>query len=303
MVRRDGEKVRHFNKAFHSSGMDEKLRDLYQQIMQFEFDDGSVDLSFAQRLAFENAWSIAFSERVIHEYKRFIFLVASAGHPVTPSDQVDQAWHLHLTYTRSYWERLCRDIIGRPLHHTPTRGGSAELHKFDIWYRRTLASYHAIFAEPPPSDIWPEPAIRFGDDLYFKRVNTRRYWMIPKPRIVPRRLGIRLFSRAGILTTLGSAAPLVAASSHNDSSQSNGFPRWLPLLLVSILIVGVGILFERRCVVCKRLNALKKTGAVEIRENDKKWEEYHCKHCASRVWREVNSGGGGGCGGCGGCGG
>lgn len=222
------------------SGMDEKRRDLYQRIMQFEFDDGPVDLSFPQRLAFENAWSIAFSERVVHEYKRFIFLLASADHPVTPSDQVDQAWHLHLTYTRSYWERLCHDVIGRPLHHTPTRGGSAELHKFYIWYRRTLASYHAIFAEPPPSDIWPEPAIRFGDDLYFKRVNTRRYWMIPKPRIVPRPLGIRLFSRAGILTTLGSAAPLVAASSHNDSSQSNGFPRWLPLLLVSILIVGVG---------------------------------------------------------------
>ena len=293
--------------------MDEKLRDLYQRIMQFKLDDGPVDLSFAQRLAFENAWPIAFSERVIHEYKRFIFLVASAGHPVTPSDQVDQAWHLHLTYTRSYWERLCHDVIGHPLHHTPTQGGSAELRKFDVWYRRTLASYRASFAQPPPSDIWPEPAIRFGDDLYFKRVNTRRYWTIPKPRIVPRRLGIsRLLSRAGVLTALGIAAPLVAASSANDSSQSNGFLRWLPFLLVWIFVVGfVAVLFERRCLVCRRLNALKKTGVVETRENDKKLEEYRCKHCASRVWREVSSsdggggggGGGGGCGGCGGCGG
>lgn len=285
------------------SGMDEKRRDLYQRIMQFEFDDGPVDLSFAQRLAFENAWSIAFSERVVHEYQRFIFLLASADRPVTPSDQVDQAWHLHLTYTRSYWERLCQDVIGRPLHHTPTRGGSAELHKFNVWYRRTLASYHAIFAEPPPSDIWPEPAIRFGDDLYFKRVNTRRHWMVPKPRIVPRRFGInRLFSLVGAMTALGSAAPLVVASSANDSSQSNGSLRWLPFLLVWILIVGVAILLGRRCVVCMRLNALRKTGAVETRENDKKWEEYRCKHCASRVWKEVSSddGGGGGCGGCGG---
>lgn len=102
-----------------------------------------MDLSFAQRLALENAWSIAFPERVIHEYKRFIFLAASAGHPVTSSDQVDQAWHLHLT--------LCHDVIGRPGHHTPTQGGSAELRKFDVWYLRTLASYRASFAQPPLS--------------------------------------------------------------------------------------------------------------------------------------------------------
>ncbi len=41
------------------------------------------------------------------EYRRFAFLAATAGHPVTPSDAVDQAWHLHLTYSRDYWDRFC----------------------------------------------------------------------------------------------------------------------------------------------------------------------------------------------------
>lgn len=303
------------------SGMDEKRRDLYQRIMQFEFDDGPVDLSFAQRLAFENAWSIAFSERVVHEYQRFIFLLASADRPVTPSDQVDQAWHLHLTYTRSYWERLCQDVIGRPLHHTPTRGGSAELHKFDVWYRRALASYRAIFAEPPPSDIWPEPAIRFGDDFYFKRVNTRRHWAIRKPRIIPGSRTTRFLVAAGVLTAFSIAT--FTASSADDSSRE-AFWDWFLFFLyfgfpiAMLILLGLHQLLQTRCSICRRLYAFTKTGAVETRENDKKWEEYRCKHCGSCVWKVRESGGGsgsggsgssegegddgGGGGGCGGCG-
>ena len=42
------------------------------------------------------------------------------------SEQVDAAWHLHLTYTRSYWDRFCKETLGQPLHHDPTRGGPAE---------------------------------------------------------------------------------------------------------------------------------------------------------------------------------
>ena len=57
-------------------------------------------LPFAERLARENGWSRSHAERVVGEYKRFCFLAATAGHTVTPSDAVDQAWHLHLTYSR-----------------------------------------------------------------------------------------------------------------------------------------------------------------------------------------------------------
>ena len=82
------------------------------------------DFTFAQRLARENGWSDEFAERVVTEYKRFVFLCMDAGHPCTPSEHVDQAWHLHLTFTESYWERMCGEVLNRPLHHNPTKGGN-----------------------------------------------------------------------------------------------------------------------------------------------------------------------------------
>lgn len=153
-----------------------------QQILQFEIDDPGVTLTFAWRLARENGWNLSYTERVIREYKRFLVLAMEAGHVVTPSEQVDQAWHLHLTYTRSYWEKLCREILGRPLHHGPTQGGDEEQAKYKHLYAQTLASYERLFGEPPPADIWSPVDVRFDEDLQHVTVNTTRYWIIPKPR-------------------------------------------------------------------------------------------------------------------------
>ena len=114
---------------------------LFDRISKLSFDDGNEELTFALRLARDNAWTHAYTARVIDEYKRFAFLAIVANHPVTPSDQVDQAWHLHLTYTRSYWDRFCGQVLGTPLHHGPTRGGPQESDKFDRWYQKTLKSY------------------------------------------------------------------------------------------------------------------------------------------------------------------
>ncbi|HEY6817408.1 MAG TPA: hypothetical protein VI168_17875 [Croceibacterium sp.] len=125
---------------------------------------------FAARLARENRWSGELAERVIWEYKRFCFLAVSAGHEVTPSDAVDQAWHLHLTYSRDYWERFCPEVLGMPLHHGPTAGGSAERDRYFEQYAQTLKSYEAAFGEVPPVDIWPAAAQRFGRDSQAVRV-------------------------------------------------------------------------------------------------------------------------------------
>ena len=90
-----------------------------------------------------------FAARAIEEYRKFCFLAVHAGHPVTPSDEVDQVWHLHLLYSRHYWDALCRDTLETPLHHGPTQGGVAEDRKFHDWYEATLASYRRYFGEPP----------------------------------------------------------------------------------------------------------------------------------------------------------
>jgi hypothetical protein len=156
--------------------------DLCRKILEFEIDEGVPELSFRDRLARENGWTKGYAQRVIDEYLRFVYLAMVSGHVVTPSDQVDQAWHLHLTYTRSYWDRLCGEVLKRPLHHGPTRGGTAESVKYHDQYARTIESYAKLFGQSPPADIWPPSEIRFGSDLSHVRVNRSRHWVIPKPR-------------------------------------------------------------------------------------------------------------------------
>jgi hypothetical protein len=155
---------------------------LLQRLTAFSFDEGTPALPFEARLARENGWTPGYARRAIEEYRRFMFLAAIAGHPVTPSDQVDQVWHLHLLYTRSYWDRFCKDVLQRRIDHHPTMGGREEGTKFLRWYDDTLASYRRHFGEPP-ADIWSSAAVRFGDDLCYVRVNGRRNLIMPKARL------------------------------------------------------------------------------------------------------------------------
>ena len=90
--------------------MTENQKVLWEKLDEFEIDDPNSDYTFSMRLARENRWNISYALDVIEEYKRFIFLACTAGHPVTPSDQVDQVWHLHLIYTKSYWNNLCNSF-------------------------------------------------------------------------------------------------------------------------------------------------------------------------------------------------
>jgi hypothetical protein len=130
-------------------------------------------LGFAARLARENGWSSARAERVLGEYKRFCYLAMRAGHPVTPSDAVDQAWHLHLTYSRDYWERFCPEVLGGPLHHGPTAGGADEGARYAEQYAATLRSYERLFGEEAPADLWPSTKRRFHADPKARRVHPR----------------------------------------------------------------------------------------------------------------------------------
>lgn len=150
-------------------------RQLWAAIGAFDLNVIGASLTFTDRLARDNGWSASFAAAVVDEYKRFVFLAMEAGHPVTPSDEVDQAWHLHLTYTHSYWDELCGEILGRPLHHGPTLGGAAEGAKFDDWYARTTESYEHFFGHEAPALIWPSAAIRFGEAINFERINRARH--------------------------------------------------------------------------------------------------------------------------------
>lgn len=159
--------------------IDETL--LWSKLESFSLDNPNEALTFSQRLARENNWTASFTERVILEYKKFLFLCATSSRPVTPSDEVDQAWHLHLVYTKSYWNDLCKNILGKDIHHNPTQGGQKESDKFTDYYEATLLLYQEKFGEAPPQDIWPPTPQRFSD-IDFVRANKRTHWLIPKFR-------------------------------------------------------------------------------------------------------------------------
>jgi hypothetical protein len=179
---------------------------LWQQLQEFQIDAPGAALSFAKRLARENGWRQDYADRVIDEYRRFIYLVATSRQELTPSDQIDQAWHLHLTYTHSYWDALCENILGFALHHKPTRGGAAEQTRFIEQYNATLRLYEATFGDAPPADIWPEAQARFHAAEGFVRINRNERWLLPKPRIKP----LSLFALIVPATLLAACTPELA---------------------------------------------------------------------------------------------
>ncbi|TAD82500.1 MAG: hypothetical protein EAY70_03405 [Sphingomonadales bacterium] len=166
--------------------------ELWHRITAHRIGPEDIALTFAARLARENRWSLTHAERVIGEYKRFCYLAVTAGHEVTPSDAVDQAWHLHLTYTRDYWQTFCPQVLRSDLHHGPTQGGPVERGRFYRQYADTLAAYEAAFGQAPPPDIWPSAHRRFTIDPRGVRVNF--FDGIVLGRRVALALGLLLFA-------------------------------------------------------------------------------------------------------------
>ncbi|MCB1316892.1 MAG: hypothetical protein KDK27_13100 [Leptospiraceae bacterium] len=135
---------------------------VWKRLSTYQFDGVDAALPFSRRLAREQGWSTEFANGAIEEYKRFMFLITVSEAPCTPSQAVDAVWHTHLMYTREYWQNFCANILGQPIHHSPTQGGPAERRKFIYYYKRTLALYQLYFETKPPSQFWPPAHIRFG---------------------------------------------------------------------------------------------------------------------------------------------
>ncbi len=143
-------------------------------IQQFKIDDKTSQFKFSDRLASENLWTIEYAKRCMEEYLKFIFLV-SQYKQMTPSIQVDEVWHLHMIYTRSYRE-LC-ELVGRFLDHGPTKGGEKEDVRYFEQYTNTLSLYRKHFGEYP-TDIWPSPEERFSPQQFVK-VDIMKHYIIP----------------------------------------------------------------------------------------------------------------------------
>ena len=154
---------------------------LWEVLSRFSFNSIDAAFSFTDRLKRENNWSYKYTLQAVEEYRKFIFLICISTGPLTPSDQIDQVWHLHLIYTQSYWNSMCRDVLNRDIHHGPTKGGTAEKQKYANCYQNTLDLYKKIFGYEPPEQFWPPAAKRFTS-LEFRRVEMKQHWVIRKPK-------------------------------------------------------------------------------------------------------------------------
>jgi len=155
-------------------------------------------LSLPYWLSKENAWEREFVMEVMEEYKRFVFLAIAVDHPVIPSDHVEQAWRLHLSNTRDYWDYFCPQVLQTQLHHSFPQIGRQEAARSEKQYMQTLESYENFFGENPPSHIWPTPQVRFDPNRCFVRLNAQKKWIIPKPPI-PRHTAGALVASLGPL--------------------------------------------------------------------------------------------------------
>lgn len=197
--------------------MDVQLR-TNLEAMRIEPEGSAV--TFSAKLARETGWTAERAEAVVEEYRRFLYLAATEREPVSPSDAVDQAWHLHLTYSRHYWNVLCGEILGRPLHHDPNPGGAAEDEAHRQQYFRTLDTYERVFGASAPASIWPDP----------------------------RRAAPGAGRKGAALAAAGGASLLVAACSAlaANAGGGDGAMDWFPMIFVGAVFVIIVIGFASR---------------------------------------------------------
>lgn len=126
--------------------------------------------AFISKLARENGWDFQRAKRVLVEYQRFLIMAKHFNTILSPSDAVDQAWHLHMLHSREYWTDLCGEFLKKPFHHEPTSPNPEHKTNSDEDYLRTFTYYPLLFGENAPSDIWPHPYDREIESVRFQRI-------------------------------------------------------------------------------------------------------------------------------------
>lgn len=140
-----------------------------------------------------------------------------------------------MIYTESYWMRFCGEVLPAPLHHGPTKGGSYEDDKFVDWYELTKESYRCLFGAAPPADIWPRSRARFANAAGLQRVDTSRFWLIPKVRF---KQGLAV---GGVVAGLVVVGVGCKALEEGDPAAIAG----LKIIAVAAIAMAIYLLFHR----------------------------------------------------------
>ena len=115
--------------------------------------NGDSDI-FLSKLTLENNWTSCYAREIFSEYMKFIWLAKISQKRIVPSESIDIVWHLHMTFTKSYWCELCKDILGFELHHTPSSKNLESKNQDERGYQYTLRLYEKEFRNVPPTSCW-----------------------------------------------------------------------------------------------------------------------------------------------------
>jgi hypothetical protein len=103
---------------------------------------------FKEKLMSMYDWSLEYTEKVIFEYRKFMFLAVQFR--VAPSWEIDQVWHLHLLYTDYYWNVWCKKVLKKKIHHNPNpKNFNSSVDE----YFETKKIYLQVFGYIPPPDV------------------------------------------------------------------------------------------------------------------------------------------------------
>jgi hypothetical protein len=100
------------------------------------------------RVAKEHRYSSRDAANLVKEAKRMLYLSVVTKQPISPSQDVDMAWHEMLMFTRFY--KKFADFIGGFIHHDPTPGppDGGRL------YEATKQRYLETFGQKPDPRYW-----------------------------------------------------------------------------------------------------------------------------------------------------
>ena len=196
---------------------------LLERIEAFGLSAADDPLGFESRLADQHGWTLGYALAVVEEYRRFLVLTQVAGHAVSPSPDVDDAWHLHLTRTAHY-DAFCNAVFGRFLHHEPARAGEGAKHR-DL-YLNTLAAYRQQFGFSAPAQVWP------ASGRPVDAPTTSATWTLP--------VGLRRGNRLAIALVLGAILAGVALRNLGLLDALQRIPPGAFLSVVLLVTIALG---------------------------------------------------------------
>mmetsp|Transcript_10629 Transcript_10629/g.12098 ORF Transcript_10629/g.12098 Transcript_10629/m.12098 type:complete len:453 (-) Transcript_10629:480-1838(-) len=129
---------------------------------------------FLDNLMMEQLLDANTANKWLLEYRKYLVLAHLTDNMISPSEQVDQVWHLHMTYTQHY-KATYQTLIERDFKHSPSSGGSSEGKKFEKIYEDTLDFYKQVFMTDAPPDVWETTQQRFEmKNFEFRNINLYR---------------------------------------------------------------------------------------------------------------------------------